>query len=472
MLSSPLNQTLDYLKKFIQDNKRPPRLKELATELGITNKAVLDRLSGLEKEGLVSMPDGVLSLRLKSLENDIFISYANEDKEVAGKIFDYFEAEGFRVWQDNMRLKHGGNYISDIFANIRNSKTFIVLLSQAALDSSFVKEEVSAAKKFYIDNCEPHILPVKIKDNFDDKNVFPEIASINRRTLTNIEENKFAENLMHIANTIHSLAYDLGGVGEQSVVGSKTKAIEEFIKKTHQDIDAAVKLAGLPPEGTYPYREVIVAPLGDRDERKNSDLKELNKNLEVRIQGWGGDRFPPYYYMHGYEAENMDGWVKYVDAKPWPGRSWGLSYWAMDKNLNFVSRSVLREAYAEASEGKLVGKFSTEWLVFDVSRALIYAKRLVETCNLKGAKVTIKYSGLYDRELIILSSRRWGFNNSYRCKEKEITRTIDIKNNSDIKKIVYDYCYEMLTLFNWDNPNKVTLEKDIEMFIDQGKFPD
>lgn len=464
MLSDPLKETLDFIKKVFQKNNRPPRLKELQAKFNKTNKAILDRLKSLEKEGFIEMPDGVLSMKLKDRKNDVFISYASDDKENARRIYDHFKDEGFRVWKDNMSLDYGDNFIPKIFDNIRQSKVFIILCSRSALNSKFVREEVACAKKSYIDNEVPIILPVKIKNDYKNKEIFSEISSIYH---FNLNSNCSEEDLMHLADKIHKLAYEhRGSTARES---NAQKGLQQFIKRTQEDIEQEI-ISSPPPKKEYPYRELILAPIGDRKEYKNFEIEEIIRESTVRVQGWGGDRFPPYYYDYGHNADNMSGWVRNADMKAWPDRTWGLAYWAADKNLNFVARSILREAFS-TREG-LKDKFSVEWLVLDVVRSLLFLRNLIEKSGIKRWKFEFRYSGVKGRELVILSTRRFGLIDSHKSKENILPYKIEIDEHKDLKQIAFDICFDVLTIFNWRNPNEEMLWKDINILFDDGRFPD
>lgn len=464
MPSEPLQETLEFIKLSFEKNGRPPRLKELQAKFGITNKAILDRLKNLEKDGLVEMPDGVLSLRIKGYENDLFISYSAEDKDVAQRIFDHFSDEGFRVWKDNMSLDYGDNFIPKIFDNIKRSKTFMVLLSDASLKSKFVREEVACAKKSAIDNGMPSILPVKIKEDFNSKSIFPEISSLHYFTL---KEGFKSEELMHLADKIHVIAYEHKSAARKSDTGKK--GVGQFIKNVHSDLNDEVKKTP-PPLQDYPYIEVVLIPFGERKEYKNFELESIIRDSLVRIQGWGGDRFPPYYHDYNQNADFMSGWIRSSDMKEWPEREWGLAYWAMDKNLNFFTRSVLREAFSIREAVK--NKFSVEWLALDLARPLIFLRNLMKITGIKKWEFNLKYHGIKGLELAVLSSRRHPLFASYQTKENERQIKVEIDENTDLKRIAYDFCFETLTIFNWKNPNETMLQKDLDTLFDNERFPD
>jgi len=468
MLSKQLDETLAFIKSFVEKNQRTPRLKELKAEFNdITNKAILDRLSNLQKAEYISMTDGVLSMKLINKDNDIFISYSSDNKTVAQKVFDYFVDEGFKVWKDNMSIDYGENFVSKVFENIKKSKTFIVLLSKSALESKFVREEVSCAKKAYIDHDKPTILPVKVKDDFKSRDIFPEISSLKYHGL---KDGFNDQDLMYLADKIHMLAYEHVNMGDYKKKKGGTKGLSEFRKKAYQDMDKAAKKSP-PPDKKYSYREALIAPLGERKEYNNHELEDIVRNSVVKIQGWGGDRFPAYYQDYGYEAELMSGRIRNQDLKAWPDRRWGFSYWSMDKNLNFITRSVLREAYSDR-EG-MENKFSVDWLVLDVARPLIFLRELVNLqTGIKKWKFKLEYRGLEGKELVILSNRRHGLMASYKCGEDTLPYEFEIDENTDLKQVAFDICYDVSTLFNWRKPNEEVLWKDINNLFDNGSYAD
>jgi hypothetical protein len=77
---------------------------------------------------------------------DIFISYAREDRDVAGRIAEALTERGFKVWWD-WELIGGDNYRFKIREVIGEAKKSIVLWSRHSIMSAFVIDEASEAKK-------------------------------------------------------------------------------------------------------------------------------------------------------------------------------------------------------------------------------------------------------------------------------------------------------------------------------------
>jgi len=77
---------------------------------------------------------------------DIFVSYAREDRDVAGKVAEALTQRGFKVWWD-WELIGGDNYRFKIREVIGEAKKSIVLWSRHSIMSAFVIDEASEAKK-------------------------------------------------------------------------------------------------------------------------------------------------------------------------------------------------------------------------------------------------------------------------------------------------------------------------------------
>ncbi|MCX6734312.1 MAG: TIR domain-containing protein [Candidatus Peregrinibacteria bacterium] len=460
MLTERQQEIFNHIKKAFDEKGRPPRLMELTEKFQITNKAILDHLDAIEKEGFISMPEGVLSLKIvKRHENDIFISYSSEDREIAGKIYDYFLNEGFRVWKDNL-LRSGDSFISEVFENIKKSKTVIVLLSNNSLNSEFVKKEIECALGYQIERGSPLIIPLKIDDLLDKQKIFSSIKSIHYEKY---DKNQPEKSLMILADRIHILAYEHQ---ESEVKKSKETVnlnLNKFLALAKKDIDDELK-KNPPPNGFFPFKEVIINPI-EKKEYLQNELEDLIKKGIVKINGWGGDRFPPYYHDYGHDAVYVTKGLKCYDAMKWPECNWGFSYWRIDSNLNFICRNVLREAYRE----RLKNKSSIEWFILDVVRPLMFVQNLRELTGQDRWKLKFTFSGLKGRELVILSTSRSGFLQPYICSEDAIEKEFLVNANTDLKELAFQFCYEICLLFQWRNPNEEMLRKDIDAILG-GKF--
>ena len=78
-------------------------------------------------------------------KTDIFISYAEEDREVAGKISELFEDGGWSVWWDR-KIPAGKTWRNVLEQVLQNMRCMVVLWSATSINSEWVKEEAEEGK--------------------------------------------------------------------------------------------------------------------------------------------------------------------------------------------------------------------------------------------------------------------------------------------------------------------------------------
>jgi hypothetical protein len=97
-----------------------------------------------------------------SYEFDAFISYSREDKDRVEDIVKALEKKGVRVWWDK-NIKPGGRVIDEVQCAIEKCKTFLPVISEASLRSSWVENEINMALQTSFDgNYELRIIPVRL----------------------------------------------------------------------------------------------------------------------------------------------------------------------------------------------------------------------------------------------------------------------------------------------------------------------
>jgi hypothetical protein len=90
---------------------------------------------------------------------DVFISYKREEREIAKAIAEVLARRGYRLWWD-AELLPGDTWRDAITAVIKQARAVVVLWSEKAVDSSFVRDEAARAlnsKKLIavrLDGCE------------------------------------------------------------------------------------------------------------------------------------------------------------------------------------------------------------------------------------------------------------------------------------------------------------------------------
>jgi hypothetical protein len=77
---------------------------------------------------------------------DIFISYANEDRDVAAQLARLIESAGWRVWWDR-RIPAGRTWRSVLEDALRDMRCMVVLWSEKSVESPWVAEEAEEARR-------------------------------------------------------------------------------------------------------------------------------------------------------------------------------------------------------------------------------------------------------------------------------------------------------------------------------------
>src|SRR5919108_5226958 len=77
---------------------------------------------------------------------DIFLSYANEDREMARAVAGLLESAGCTVWWDR-RIPAGRTWRSMIEEALSEMRCMVVLWSKHSVESDWVKEEAEEARE-------------------------------------------------------------------------------------------------------------------------------------------------------------------------------------------------------------------------------------------------------------------------------------------------------------------------------------
>lgn len=93
------------------------------------------------------------------MDNKIFISYSSEDAKVANKIVSFIEDKGFNCWIAPRNIEPGHDYTDSINSAIRNCSCVVLVFSERAVLSQWVKKEIGLAVHFK--KC---IIPYKISN--------------------------------------------------------------------------------------------------------------------------------------------------------------------------------------------------------------------------------------------------------------------------------------------------------------------
>jgi predicted MPP superfamily phosphohydrolase len=94
-----------------------------------------------------------------TMNHDVFISYAHEDKTVADKVCAALESERIRCWIAPRDIPPGKNYPGEIMNAVKYSKVFVLVYSPHSNISQHVLTETEKAM-----NCRIPIIPLRIID--------------------------------------------------------------------------------------------------------------------------------------------------------------------------------------------------------------------------------------------------------------------------------------------------------------------
>lgn len=90
---------------------------------------------------------------------DVFISHASEDREAASRIAAYLEDQGVACWIAPRDVPPGGEYGAAIMTAIEDARALVLVLSEPANQSQFVRREVERA----VARLKP-VLPVRVRE--------------------------------------------------------------------------------------------------------------------------------------------------------------------------------------------------------------------------------------------------------------------------------------------------------------------
>lgn len=138
--------------KKIRGN-RDAFLEQVKNSLHILVRQLIDdpkKAGQLSDEALRNVPppaavDPAAVLPDTSAMTDIFLSYAEKDREVARKISKFFEDEGWSVWWD-IKIPAGTTWRTELEEEIKKSRCMVVLWSANSINSEWVKEEAEEGR--------------------------------------------------------------------------------------------------------------------------------------------------------------------------------------------------------------------------------------------------------------------------------------------------------------------------------------
>jgi hypothetical protein len=98
--------------------------------------------------------------RRRRIPREVFLSHASRDRKLASRIADVLADHNVPVWYSRTNLRGAQQWHDEIGAALRRCDWFVILLSQSATESKWVKRELLFALRS--DRYEDRILPVRI----------------------------------------------------------------------------------------------------------------------------------------------------------------------------------------------------------------------------------------------------------------------------------------------------------------------
>ncbi|MFH0843718.1 MAG: toll/interleukin-1 receptor domain-containing protein [Bacteroidota bacterium] len=97
-------------------------------------------------------------------QNNVFISHSSKDKEFVDRLVNDLAKVGVPVWYDKFDIRLGESIPGKINEGISNSKYFLIVLSNNAINSRWVNEELNAALIKQINSNGTFIIPILLED--------------------------------------------------------------------------------------------------------------------------------------------------------------------------------------------------------------------------------------------------------------------------------------------------------------------
>ncbi|WP_437644276.1 TIR domain-containing protein [Sorangium sp. So ce362] len=94
----------------------------------------------------------------------VFLSYADEDKAIARRVAEAFQASGGHVWLDEWELGPGDSIASRVDEALASADVIVVLLSHHALESRWIQAELAATLAGELRDRAITVIPALIED--------------------------------------------------------------------------------------------------------------------------------------------------------------------------------------------------------------------------------------------------------------------------------------------------------------------
>jgi TIR domain/CAP12/Pycsar effector protein, TIR domain len=112
-----------------------------------------------------------------------FISYSWKDEGFAERLHDDLQAVGVRCWLDAKEIKIGDRWIDQIDKAIQASDKVLLVLSQASVQSHWVRQEVTTALQLEDARQETVLFPIRLDDSVFELPDIPEIDRLKKKQI-------------------------------------------------------------------------------------------------------------------------------------------------------------------------------------------------------------------------------------------------------------------------------------------------
>ena len=93
-------------------------------------------------------------------QNRIFVSHSSADNDICAKYVAALKKLGLNTWYDNYNLKHGKLLPNELGKHIEESTSYIIMLSQNAVQSEWVAMEIALMIQQHAEDKSKAIIPV------------------------------------------------------------------------------------------------------------------------------------------------------------------------------------------------------------------------------------------------------------------------------------------------------------------------
>jgi predicted RNA-binding Zn-ribbon protein involved in translation (DUF1610 family) len=195
----------------------------------------------------------------------VFISHNKADKDVAREIALFLAAENVNVWFDEWEISAGDSIVQEINTGLRGCTHFIILWSENASTSNWVRRELQSTLAKATQTGSPRVLPILL-DNTPLPELLSDICYIRYHDGTEEDRREIVRNI----------------TGRRP----SRNFIRAIVKKYHEVVYCE---PGRRPDGTYDYLGIAACPSCGSDHIKHTTYsrgKWATTHTQCQECGW------------------------------------------------------------------------------------------------------------------------------------------------------------------------------------------